>query len=843
MSIPKQPYDSTKQHHSLMVLFFFICLSAQNLSALEPLNAAEIKDRIQKLGVFGSVLYVAAHPDDENTQLIAFLAGQRQYDTTYLSLTRGDGGQNLIGSDLKERLGLIRTQELLAARDVDGGFQKFTRAVDFGFSKSYEESFEIWGREQILEDVVRVVRQTRPDVIITRFSPEPGFTHGHHTASTLLAMEAFTLAADANAFAETLGHLEPWQAKRIVWNVSWWHFSQRGEEFPTEKFASMEVGLFDYGLGETFPQIAARSRSQHQSQGFGTIASLSGETEYFQLLDGEPIGNDLFSGINTDSSRLSDDSTYSLLINESLQNYDPENPWKSVGSLIKVKECLEEMEPSYWRDRKLSEADLLIFAAISLEAQLNAKQQILPLESNAELDIKIVHRSPVEVQLNSITLSSTTQPINQVLQPYTVFESPILAKLASATATSQPYWLSKTPSLGQFHIPDPEAVGKPIDDPLVVASIQLEIAGKPLSFNLPAKYRFRDPVKGEVVQPIIITPQANVSLSQNLILAAAQNEQTLSVTVKSNAPNMAGNLMVEVEGEWKLIDYQPVPVTLENAGDEFTVLLTVMPPQHSGESILRAYLVTDSGLRFDRGLEIMSYDHIPQIPLFPAAETRLVRLDAQIAGSRIGYLPGAGDVIPDSLRLLGYTVTEFNPALPASTNLDGYDAIVLGIRALNVHDNIDAWLDRLLPYATNGGTVIVQYNTDRGLKTDRLTSDFFKLSRDRVTDEFAPMRILASNHPVLNAPNKITEADFNGWVQERGLYFANAWGPEFTPILSANDSGEPPRDGSLLISQQGEGWFVYTGISFFRQLPEGVPGAYRLFANLVSLSHAEPESE
>jgi len=836
---------SKGQNYFAIVLSLYIILVPGHGRALEPMSSSEIKDGIEKLQVFGNVLYIAAHPDDENTQLIAYLAGHRLYDTTYLSLTRGDGGQNLIGSDLREKLGLIRTQELLAARAIDGGKQRFTRAVDFGYSKSPEEAFRIWGRNVILEDVVRTIRVTKPDVIITRFSSEAGYTHGHHTAATLLAMEAFNVAADPEAFKETLGHLEPWQAKRLVWNVSWWSFRARGVEFLKDPYLGIDVGVFDYQSGQSWPQVAARSRSQHQSQGFGTIASLGGETEYFEILDGEPLGDDIFSDVDTSFKRMTSNEEYSQLVIQALNNFDAEQPWLILETLTKLHELVTNTEESQWRTKKLEEIEKLILACIGMEAQLNSFKQFIAQGTDAKADFKLVHRSPIDVTLKSFALAGNDSAASGELEAYTVFESEVNLPVSSTTPISQPYWLEEEPTLGLFKINDPELIGTPYNQPPIKATATVEIAGAEIDFEVPAQYRFRDPVKGEVVQPVEIIPPVTVHVEKDLIVSTSNDQVVANVTVRSHVDNVVGILQVnkvpanQADSEGELLISEDV--RLSKSGDEFVFPLSISLSEPI-DAIFKPTFIIEDNKEFTRGMETLEYDHIPTITMFPEAKMRIVRLNAEIAGTQIGYLPGAGDVIPESLRLLGYQVTEFNADDPTGTELGNYDAIVLGIRALNTNENIDAWINRFENYAANGGTVIMQYNTNRSLKTERFGPDSFNISRDRVTDEFAEVRIIAKDHPVVNFPNKITEADFENWVQERGLYFADEWNEDWVPIFSTNDIGEPERLGSTLVKQHGDGWMVYTGISFFRQLPAGVPGAYRLFANLVSLSHSEQQN-
>jgi len=816
--------------------------TVHSVFALEPMPSGQLELALEKLNTLGSVLYVAAHPDDENTKLITSLANADKVRTTYLSLTRGDGGQNLLGVDLGDKLGLIRTQELLAARRIDGGEQRFSRAKDFGYSKTPEETLQIWGREAILSDLVWVIRSTRPDVIITRFSLEPGFTHGHHTASTILAKEAFTAAADPKAFPEQLDKVEPWAAKRLLWNTSSWYYRQRKIPFDPTGLLAVDTGSYSPLLGASYPEIAAKSRSSHKTQGFGATPELGASMEYFVPLDDQPTGDSLFAGIDMTWKRVPDSAPVAAAITKAIAAFSPENPSLAVPDLIAAHRALSQLPDQFWRTQKLHEIELVIAACLGLDVESLSSQPSAVVGGEITLTLNAIQRSPLPVAIEFLSPEGApfTPKHGPRQEPQTLVANQLLQitqpyRLPDQLETSQPYWLREPSKPGRYTVDDAAQIGSPENPPTLPIQARLTVDGYPLTFTLPTTFNKNDPVHGEMKEPFIVTPPAMVNLSESTQIFGNSDPRKITARVIAETEIAGGQLRFLVKDGWQV---EPASVSFDaKAGEERNFEATLTPPREAGQSTLRAELVLN-GKTYHRGFERIAYDHIPVQTIFPTAEAKTVVLDVKTAGERIGYIPGAGDEIPEALRRIGYQVDKLSEADMEAKDLASYDAIVLGIRALNTNDRIAFFLPALFAYAKAGGVVILQYNTDRNLKAENFSPFPLTLSRNRVTDETATMTVLAPKHPVLNFPNTITAADFDGWVQERGLYFASEWDPAFTPIFSAHDSGEEPLEGGLLIAKYGSGWFVYSGLSWFRQLPAGVPGAYRLFANLVSLGHA-----
>ncbi|HMP89468.1 MAG TPA: PIG-L family deacetylase [Kiritimatiellia bacterium] len=812
------------------------CLFAGQSRAIEPMPSGQLELELNKLLTLGSALYVAAHPDDENTKLITYLANETKAHTTYLSLTRGDGGQNLLGADLGEKLGIIRTHELLAARRIDGGEQLFSRANDFGYSKTPEETLAFWGREEILADTVWAIRLTRPDVIITRFAMEPDFTHGHHTAATWLAMDAFTAAADPNRFPEQLTMVEPWAAKRLIWNTSHWFYQRRNIVFDPTGLLSVDTGVYNPLLGAAYSEIAARSRSAHKTQGFGATAELGVSMEYFIHLAGEPTTNHLFEGIDLNWSRVPGGEPVAEAIRLAIDAFSPREPANAVPHLIEAHRALSALPDQFWKTKKRRDLERVIAACLGLDVESVTTQPSAVPGGEVALTINAVQRSPLDVHIScSIPFDEFPLIENQLLSFNELAENKKTVSIPADLPASQPYWLIEPHEIGRYEVADPSMIGTPENPPAVPVSVRVTVDGYPLDYTIPTSYKYNDPVHGEVKEPFVLTPPVMVNLPESPRIFSRAAPEKISARIIARSAISNGQLRFIVEDGWKV---DPPTVTFDAApGEEISVETKLTPPSDPGRSTLRAEIVI-AGQTYDRGFERITYDHIPVQTIFPRAHIQLVLLDVETAGERIGYIPGAGDAIPEALARIGYSVDMLSESDMNTETLSRYSAIVLGIRALNTNERIGFYMPALFEYANRGGVVILQYNVHRGLKTTSYSPHPFTISQERVSDETAEMRILAPDHPVLNFPNRITGADFSEWVQERGLYFASSWDEAFTPIFSANDPGDKPSDGGLLVARHGDGWFVYTGISWFRQLPAGVPGAYRLFANLVSLGHA-----
>jgi LmbE family N-acetylglucosaminyl deacetylase len=808
---------------------------APPLLSPDQMNAGEIQVALQKLNVLGRVLYIAAHPDDENTNLMALWANGSLYDAAYLSITRGDGGQNLIGSELGERLGVIRTEELLDARRIDHAKQFFTRAIDFGFSKTADETMHIWDHDKILADVVWVVRNFRPDVIVTRFSPEDQKTHGHHTASAILAQEAFSAAADPNRFPEQLAFVKPWQATRLVWNTSPFFFSNRNLPFDPTGLTLLEAGGYNSLLGKAYTEIAAASLSMHKSQGVGSPPRRGARKEYFKPLEGQPMTSSLFEGVDTTWSRVANSDSVAAEIRQIISKFNPVDPAASVPELLKLRQAMSGIQDESWIAEKKADLDKIVAACLGLHVEASTATEAFVPGQNAPIKLEAINRSNVPVTLQEVRFPNTgdSNKVDAALPSNELVTKDLSCRIPDGAPYSQPYWLSKPPALGTFTVDDQKLIGLPENPPPLPVEIVLQVDGQELRYLVDTKYRTVDPVAGEIRGPVVISPRAFVNVGNSVFVFPTNEPKPVSVRVTAATGAVKGELKLAAPQGWE-VSPAAIPIDLKAANAEMAATFSVKPPNQNGEGTLRA-IVSIDGRDYSLERVRISYPHIGVLTLMPPAQAKLVRADIRKKGERIGYIPGAGDDVPESLRQIGYSVKMLSEPEITAKNLAQFSAVVLGIRAYNTQDRISNWLPELFAYVKEGGVAIAQYNTLADLKTDQLGPYPLEISRDRVTDENAQVRVLAPHNPLMNLPNKITAKDFDGWVQERGLYFPDKWDPAWTPILSCNDPKEKPLDGGLLVAKSGEGFFVYTSYSWFRQLPAGVPGAYRLFANMLSL--------
>ena len=821
------------------VLLTFVLISGifvENL-AQKPVSAhsGEIVQRLKKLNVLGSVLYVAAHPDDENTRLISYLANGELYRTAYLSATRGDGGQNLVGPEIREELGIIRTQELLAARKIDGGEQFFSRANDFGYSKHPDETLNIWEKDKVLSDFVRVIRTFRPDVIITRFNIKPGTTHGHHTTSAMLAKEAFALAGDPKAYPDQLDHLEPWQPKKLFWNTSWWFYRRTGQKMDTTGLVQVNVGKYNPYLGKSYTEIAAESRSMHKSQGFGSTGSRGDEIEYLEQWEGEEDGS-LFGSIPTTWDRVKGGELVQFHLTAARELYDPEDPYETLSSLYQAREELFKIEDQFWKEIKLKEIDELVRLITGTYLEVVADDFSYVPGDSIKLEIEAISRMDFAPDLVSITFLpwKSSQAIDYSLRANEAYTADFNFLLPEDLSYTHPYWLQKEAGLGMYRVENKKLIGKPETPKPLKARFTLKWEDQYLDFEQPIVYKRNDPVKGEVYRPLEITPPVMINLDASVLVFNGNSEKVIQTKIIAGKSNISGDLQLIAPKGWK-ISPEKVSINLGEKNEEKTLSFTVTAPENAEVATLKAVFTNKMGKKYSRGRTVIAYDHFPTQTLFPENNVKLVKLDLEKYGQKIGYIEGAGDAIPESLEQIGYQVTRLAKDDVTPENLGQFDAIVLGIRAFNTVDWLSFKNKDLFEYVENGGTLISQYNTSHRLVTEEVSPLPLKLSRDRVTVEEAPVRILAPDHKLMNFPNKITQEDFRDWVQERGLYFPDEWSEEFTPVLESNDPGEDPTQGGLLVAKYGEGYYIYSGYSWFRELPAGVPGAYRIFTNMISI--------
>lgn len=806
-------------------------------------DAAQLELALRRLGHVGGALYVAAHPDDENTAMLSYLVSDRMLRTAYLSVTRGDGGQNLIGTEAGPLLGVIRTHELLQARRIDGAEQMFTRAIDFGYSKSPEETLMIWGHDEVLADVVWAIRRFQPDVIVTRFPVTGEGGHGHHTASAMLAEEAFAAAADPTKFPMQLFYVKPWQAKRIFWN----RFSFRPVD-PNDpalaKSLRLDLGTYNPLLGRAYTEIAAESRSEHKSQGFGSAERRGSLLNYFDLRGGDPAAKDLFEGIDTTWSRYPGGEKIEAILERAAATFDENKPSATVPVLLEALRALEQLraDPEWseqekpWIEEKQNDLLEAIRDCAGIAIDVAAADSTVVEGGELPVSVTVVNRSDYPFRLSMIAsrYASPSKAPGTPLENNKPVKTDLVLKIPPGHAPTQPYWLERDPKKGQYNVTTQMLIGMPDSYPAMPLNVTLDDGQmNTLIFTVPTVYRWTDPVKGEQVREVDVVPAVSVKLSSNVYLFPEAKPRKVGVWIKSYGATAGKVSLVMPEG-WT--SSGPVDVTLTGKGDEQQATFTVTPPANDSVSAFTAEVALDADTTISKGIVDIDYPHIPAQRILSEAVAKVVRADIKHNGSRIGYIMGSGDDVPNVLRQVGYEVTLLTDADLDRGDFKAYDAIVAGIRAYNTRDRLKLAHEKLMQYVQNGGTMVVQYNTANQL--DDLAVPVpgpypFKITRDRVTVEEAPVK-LAADHPVLNAPNKITDKDFAGWVQERGLYFTSEWDPRYTTVLTTNDPGEPEKPGGELVAKYGKGTFVYTSYAWWRQLPAGVPGAIRAFVNLVS---------
>lgn len=735
--------------YGLLSSLFLLFSNYTGAQAPQSYSASEIYQRIEKLKVLGTVLYVAAHPDDENTRLLGWLSNEKLYRTGYLSLTRGDGGQNLIGDEQGIELGLIRTQELLAARRIDGAEQFFSRAFDFGFSKSTEEALRIWGRNKVLSDAVWVIRKFQPDVIITRFPPDNRAGHGHHSASSVIAAEAFKAAADPKMFPEQFKYgVKPWQAKRIFWNS----YNFGGNDYTNNEQLKVDVGGYNPVLGKSYGEIAAESRSQHKSQGFGVPASRGAQVDFFSFTDGAKTNGDLMQDVNCSWARINAPAI-TKSIDNILTSYKISAPGASVPSLVKLYKEINALPDNYWKTIKLKEVQDIIAEAAGLWMEAFTTNSKAIVGETLGVNVSVNNRDGANVLVKNITIDGKDTVLNTKAASNKNINFSVKLNVENNEKISQPYWLVKKMNGGSFNVDDQLLIGKPESEPAFSAVFNVKIDGQDLIYSRPVMYKNTDPVKGEIYHPLVVMPK---------------------------------------------------------------------PSESAKYGILRH----------------INYDHIPDIYYYNTDTGKITVSGVKIDGKKIGYIEGAGDKVPAALTMMGYDLTSVKEKDLNTEYLKQFDAIITGVRAYNVHEYLSEKNSVLNEYVKNGGNLIVQYNTNSnaGPNKAKIGPYPFYISRDRVTDETSPVKILLPQHPVFNYPNKITNADFDNWIQERAIYMATQLDPAYVTPLGLNDPGEEQQNGSLIIADYGKGKFVYTGLVFFRELPAGVTGAYKLLANIIALN-------
>jgi len=818
--------------NKVLVLFLAGLAWGCGVTAQGPatVTSADIYLRLKKLNVLGTVLYVAAHPDDENSRLIAYMAKGRLYRTGYLSMTRGDGGQNLIGDEQGVDLGLIRTQEMMAARRVDGAEQFFSRAFDFGFSKSTDEALKTWDKEKILSDVVWVIRKFQPDVIITRFPPDSRAGHGHHSASAVLAHEAFDAAADPNRFPEQLKlGVKPWKAKRVLWNS--FNFGP-GFNTTSEDQMKIDVGGFNPIIGKSYGEVAAISRTNHKSQGAALTPARGESMEYFNLVAGDPAHSDPMEGVETDWGRVQNGSEISLLVDQVIKDFSLTEPEKSVPGLVGIYKAISQLPDGYWRTQKLREVRDLIADCGGLWLEATVRAPYAVRGDSLAVSFVMNDRLGAGLTVGGVRLGEFDTILNQRLVADKNFFFAQSVLVSPRKVVTQPYWLAEPMSPGHFNVKDQRLIGDPVSAPAYVATFRILLDTVALDFERPVQYKYTSPVKGEVYEPLTILPKATAQFDPELLVFGDGEKKEFSAVVQDRTGR----------GNPPALGLTPVAgLSIQGMGGAAGDPSWMAKPSGSGTEVVSVDGVFNENGHKDTALELrtIAYDHIPRIDYFRPAEEKFTIASIKTSGHRIGYVEGAGDKVPEALQQMGYEVVTLRERdLASATYLQQFDAIIAGVRAFDVHPWLAGRHEVLMDYVKGGGNFIVQYNRD-GLGQMKATVGPypFAVGNIRVTDETAEVNFVLPDHKVLHFPNTITEDDFNGWIQERGIYFAGKVDTAYEEVLSMKDPGEDEQKGSLVIGNYGKGVFVYTGLVFFRELPAGVPGAYRLMANIIALNH------
>ena len=817
------------------IQFFLIILINFNLHSQEENNiysSSSIISKLEKLNTLGKVLYVAAHPDDENTRLITYLSNEKKYQTAYLSLTRGDGGQNLIGKDLKENLGLIRTQELLEARKIDGGIQFFTSAIDFGYSKNSKESLEFWNEDQILYELVWIIRKFKPDVIITRFNEVSGITHGHHTASSILANKAFRISGKPDIFPDQLEFLESWKAKRIFWNTSTRFFDL--SKYSDDEILKIDVGIYNNILGKSYNEISSESRSMHKSQGFGSLKRRGSEKELFILSQGEKYDDNLMDGIDFTWNRLGENNEIIEYINNLVDEYDPKKPYKTVNKLSILYEKVSKINDEDWKKIKLNEIKNLIKACLGLFFESLSDVSISSIGENIKVNFDAINRSPININLKQVSVFGEDFLIEKDLINNESFRFEKTIKIPESENFTEKYWLINKPNFGNYNVNEQELIGNADNDFPVETNFVFTVNNIELSYTIPLLNKKNSPTKGDdykifnIGLPIYLNPKRYNELVVN------SNSQTIEVEVISGKENLDATIYLDVPEN---IKYEPkyFDLSFKDLNEKKIIKFDLTLPETDSfkENIIVKAKYNDE--YYERGIKEINYDHIIQQVRFPLSEIKIIKFNIKTKGKNIAYFMGSGDNIPSFLSLIGYKIDLLTLDQLSTDILSNYDALIIGIRAYNVNKKLIEKTKEIHNYVKNGGNVLVQYNTSRGIDVKDFAPYSFNISRNRTSQENSKVDIINKNHLALNYPNKILLEDFDNWVQERGLYFPTNWSNDYETLISSNDSGEKPNHGGILISKIGKGHYVYTSYSWFRQLPSGVSGAYKLFVNLISL--------
>ncbi|TDG35164.1 PIG-L family deacetylase [Pedobacter changchengzhani] len=804
------------------------CMAQQ----VRPAKSSEIFRDIKTLQHIPKVLYIAAHPDDENTGLLSWLVNDKNVETAYLSLTRGDGGQNLLGTEQGAALGLIRTHELLEARKLDGAKQFFTRAIDFGFSKNTDDTFKQWDVDSLTADVVWVIRKFRPDVIICRFPPTAAAGHGQHAASAVVAEKAFKLAADKNSFPSQLKYVSVWQPKRLLWNT----FRFGSVNTTAENQFKITVGQYDPQLGMGYGELAGLSRSLHKSQGAGTPSTPGIKTEYFTLVAGQPIKNSLFDGVDTIWTKKGLPQL-DVMLNKIVSNFNFNRPDLSLPSLFEVREKVNQIEDANLRNDKLKCLNNIILSCAGFMGEVVTNQPEAVAGGEYNFKLNLISRTKNPIVLESINWLNEKEISNFKLADDSLFTLTHNITIPTNATLTEPYWLSKgAKNAATFSVPNDTLIGLPeMESPLMV-KLSLKVGSQQLEVNLPLSYKKLDPVKGDIVEQLRIVPAVEIGFAESVYFATDDKDLLVSLRLKSNSDVSNGKILLKFgDGVSTSASLDHISLKANEVTNVNVPITKSMLANLKLKRIIAAAYFEVNNQTFSKTQHLIQYPHLPVLQYFTAATTFILKDDIKITAKKIGYIAGAGDLIPEFLTQAGLQVDVLSEADILSPNkLASYDAVVTGVRVINTEKRIKNWQTALCSYVENGGTIVMQYNTTQDMALQNFGIYPFNIANKRVTEENSEVKIVNPNNRLLDYPNKITAADFEGWIQERGAYFPDTWDKRYETLFEMHDTGEAPLLGSTLYAKYGKGNFIYTPLAFFRQLPVANVGAARLFFNFLS---------
>ncbi len=844
-------------------------------------GAGGLVQKLQRLTTTASAMHTGAHPDDEDSALIARLARGDHARVAYLSLNRGEGGQNILGPEFYEALGVIRTEELLQARALDGGEQFFTRVVDFGYTVNMPETERKWGgRDVPLGDMVRVLRTYRPLVVASRFSGTAADGHGNHQLAGALTPLAVQAAADPTRFPEQVKDgLRPWQVRKFYVGMRF------GPNQPNPPTITLPTGILDPALGRSYAQIAAEGRSQHKTQEMGgaqlhgpqstslrlvssVVPKVEHETSVFDGIDTSIPGLATLAGLPA-GALARELAAMDAAAREALDTLDARKPQAILPALARglaaaraARQAATKLsasadaiaEAAFLLDREIADYEAAVLHASGVHIEALATSETVTPGGQASISVRAFVPEGVDVTLGTPTLTVpagwTQAPLAEApqftgrgfmarfLREQPTAQSSFVVTAGGDARVSQPYWLERPAAGDVFVWPDDAPRHMPFGPPVATGHATLTVAGETIAFTVPVQHRIVDPVRGELRRPLAVVPAVSVHLTPGMdvvALDAGRQPRAVTVRVESlSADAVTGEVSLELPEGWTS-EPQRAPFSVAQAGQSATTTFTVSPPSGIGPGthVFTARAALPGRAPYTRALRTIAYPHIQTHRLYEPATFDLRLVDVQVAPVTVGYIMGTGDEVPEGLRRLGVPVTLLTPADVASADLSRYDTIMVGVRASEVRPDFVANHARLLDYVRNGGTMIVQEQHE--VYAQKQLAPFPAEIGSRVTDEEAPVTILEPTHPVFTTPNRITLEDFANWRQERNAYGFRTWDARYTPLLESHDPWDGEQKGGLMYARIGKGHYVYSAYSWFRQLPDGVPGAYRIVANLVSL--------